>query len=167
MDSFFEKIFLAIQNRITQEVPEILWIDQDLGQLASDEYRRMIFPTMLIDFPTAPVEYMGQNIKLVKPSISILLLFNNYSQTHHLAPQEVKEKGLEYLRIEQKVVNALQGWNEDYFSPLAHTNTQSRNNNEIGMRARELTFTTSYEDWSLEDDQYKNVTFNFNGGFLP
>ncbi|WP_312394719.1 hypothetical protein [Chryseobacterium sp.] len=167
MDYFFSQIILDLQNRISAEVPEILLIDQDLGQLGqTDEHERpaIVSPAVLIDFPDADYSEIADGAQLGLIQISFQLIFAGYSQTGHKSPEAVKKKGLEYLNIEQKLHNCLQKWHLDYFTPLTRTKIRSQNNNDIGLRVRHLTYTTSYEDYSvINNDEEKEFTISFNG----
>lgn len=167
MDYFFSEILQDLQQHICAHVPEIAFIDQDLGQLAQvGENGRppLAFPALLIDFPDSTFSELATSGQLGNVPITLQLVFDNYSQTWHKAPKESIMKGLEYLNIEQRLHNCLNGWHEDYFTPLIRTSVKSQNNNDIGLRVRTLSYTTSYEDYSTTQDEYKEVTFSFTGG---
>lgn len=166
MDYFFSEIIKDLQKRISTKVPEIQFVDQDLGQLGQvGENGRppLAYPAVLIDFPNTDYSELATSAQLANVSITLQLIFDNYSQTWHKSPTNIISKGLEYLNTEQKLVNCLNGWSEDYFTPMIRTNVKSQNNNDLGLRVRQLTFTTSYEDYSTSKDEYKEVTFTFNG----
>jgi len=167
MDYFFSEILKDLMNHISAELPEIKFIDQDLGQLAQvGEHDRppLAYPAILIDFPNTDYSELATSAQLAQCNISFQLIFSTHSQTWHKAPDAVQSKGLEYLEIEQKLYNCLNGWSENYFSPLIRTNVKSQNNNDIGLRVRTMTFTTSYEDYSTSQDEVKEVTFSFKTG---
>ena len=153
MESPFARLFLDLQEQIKNEVPEITYIEQDLGQLGSDDPRKMMsFPGVLIDFPATGFSNLQGLNQLAAPTISITLVMDTYSQTYHLAPLEVRELGLNYLELEQKLFMAVQSWESDYCESLVRTNTNGHNRNDVGLRVRELTFTTQFEDMSCDDD---------------
>lgn len=170
MDYFFSQILLDLQERIETEVPEILYIDQDLGQLAQtgeDERPPIAYPAVLIDFPNSTFSELATGNQLGNVPISFHLIFAPYSQTWNKAPLDVRKNGLEYLDIEQKLHQALQGWSLDYFVKLSRVSVQSKNNNDIGLRVRNLTYVTEYEDYSTDHDEYKEIEFKFNGELEP
>lgn len=163
-NSFFAKLYLEIQQKIKNEILEIRFVEQNFGQYGFDDFRaKVAFPAMLIDFANTNYSAMQGDIQLAEATINIVLLFEPFSQSYNLAPDAVKQKALEYYEIEQKVFKALQGWQTDFCTPLVRTDAKSQNRNEIGLRIRELNFTTEFEDWSLDDDILKDVTFKFNG----
>lgn len=167
IEYFFLQILLDLQKRISTSVPEIKYIDQDLGQLGQvgeDEKPSILSPAVLIDFPDSDFSELAGGAQLGAVPITFQLVFEAYSQTWHKAPEEVIKKGLEYLKIEQKLHECLQKWHLDYFTPLIRTKARSQNNNDIGLRVRHLTYTTSYEDYSvLEAEETKEFEFSFNG----
>lgn len=166
MDYFFSQILIDLQERISSEVPEISYIDQDLGQLGqTGEHERppLSYPAVLIDFPNSDFSEISSGAQLGAVPISFQLIFAPYSQTWHKAPKPVIMKGLEYLQTEQKLHKCLQKWNLDYFSPLIRTNVKSQNNNDIGLRVRNLTYTTQYEDYTPIEEEFKEIVFSFKG----
>lgn len=162
MESPFARIFLDLQEHIKAEVPEIVYIEQDLGQLGADDPRKMMaFPGILIDFPTTPFSNLQGKNQLALPTVSITVVSDTYSQTYSLAPQDVRELGLQYLEIEQKVFMAVASWESDYCEGLVRTNANGHNRNDVGLRVRELIFTTEFEDRSC-DDQSRRVRLSLS-----
>lgn len=165
-DYFFPQIILDLYDRISKEVPEISQIDQDLGQLGQtgeNEKPPLAFPAVLIDFPDTDYTDIANGSQIGSVPISIQLIFDTYSQTWHKAPEHVIIKGLDYLNIEQKLHKCLQNWHLDYFSPLNRKSVKSQNNNDIGLRVRQLIYTTQYEDYTPIEEDIKEVTFSFSG----
>ena len=164
MNSFFAKCFLDLQEHIKKEVPEIRWTDQNFGQYGDPEFpAKVAFPAALIDFSNTAYSAIGGNDQLGNATINIVLLFNPFSQSYNLAPTQVKQKALEYYEVEHKLCKALQGWSMDYFTPLARINAISQNRNEIGLRIRDLNFSTEFEDYNNEDETTQAVSFAFKG----
>lgn len=156
MESPFARLFLDLQEHIQTEVADIVYIEQDLGQLGSQDPRKMMsFPGVLIDFPSTPFSNLQGKNQLALPVISMTLVLDSYSQTYNLAPLEVRELGLKYLEIEQKLFVAVQGWESDYCESLVRTSATGHNRNDVGLRVRELTFTTEFEDYSCDDETPK------------
>jgi len=149
MNSFFANFYLDLCERIRTAVPKIKWIEQDFGQDVFDKWRpNVAFPAVLIDFPS--VQYSGEGglSQFGEVSVSIRLLNNPFSQSYDAAPLEVKKEALQYFEIEQQLVDALHGWAPDkgYCQPLVRSSITSNNRNDIGLRIRNLSFTTAYEE---------------------
>jgi len=145
-------LFLAIQSRILAEVPEIKYIDQNLGQYMHEEFRKQILsPTVLIDFPVTDFSEMQGNNQFGAVTISVTLFYDIWDNTNSLTPQNIKQAGLQYLEVNQKLFMALQGWNPDNCEALIRTQSKGHNANETGLRVKETTFTTQFEDRSCDD----------------
>jgi hypothetical protein len=149
LQSFFARYYLDICERIRTEVPEIEWIEQDFGQDVFDKWRpNVAFPAVLIDFPSANYDAESGLSQFGEVTLSVRLLVAPFTQSYDDAPIEVKEDALQYFEIEQKLINALHGWMPDdgYCQPLIRSSIQSNNRNDIGLRIRNLVFTTAYEE---------------------
>ncbi|MFV0313275.1 MAG: hypothetical protein ACK5KN_16730 [Dysgonomonas sp.] len=147
--SFFARYYLDICERIRTEVPEIEWIEQDFGQDVFDKWRpNVAFPAVLIDFPAASYDAEAATSQFGEVTMSVRLLVAPFTQSYEEAPIEVKEDALQYFEIEQKLINALHGWQpeDEYCQPLVRSSIQSNNRNDIGLRIRNLAFTTAYEE---------------------
>lgn len=153
MESPYANLFLAIQNRIQELIPEIKYIDQNMGQYMQEDFRKnMIFPCVLIDFINTNFSEMQGNNQFGELTIVATLFHDIWNNTSNITPLAIKEAGLTYLEIDQKLFMALQGWNPDFCEALIRTQAKSQNANEIGLMVRETTFTTSFEDYSCDDN---------------
>lgn len=163
MDSFYSQFILDLQAKFKAEMPVIKFIEQNLGQWADEKFTTSsFFPGMLIDFPDTTYSQLQGNDQLGTPNIEITLFFSTMSQSGSLSPNDVKQKALEYYDIEQKVVAILQGWHMDYFQPLNRISARSRNKNELGLRIRELMFSSEFEECFVVQEP-REVTVTFNG----
>jgi hypothetical protein len=161
MESYFASLYLDLQERIKTEVPEIEWIEQDFGQDAFDKWRpNVAFPAVLIDFPEALYENLAGIGQTATVTVTLRLLVAPFEQSYDDAPIEVKQMALQFFELEQKLIHAIHGWQprtpspqgemaggEVYTQPLIRTRITSNNRNDIGLRIRELQFTTAYQEY--------------------
>jgi hypothetical protein len=148
MNSILANIFLEIQARILAEVPEVKWIDQDLGQLEFYDRERppVLFPAVLIDIPSATYSDAGQYSQLAETTLEIRLAVAAYKQASHVHSLQHREKALEYYNIEHKLNQVLHGWsNSQFFSSLSRTGsiTERREDN---IRVRSLRYALTFSD---------------------
>lgn len=156
MDDPEAELFLAIQDRIQDQVPEIKYIDQNLGQYLNEEFRKsMLWPCLLIDFPSTSFSALQGNNQLGDASIVVTLFNDIWNNTNNLTPLDIKKSGLEYLVINQKIFKALQGWSPNFCTPFSRVHKKGHNDNEIGLNVKETMFSSSYEDYSCDDDSQK------------
>lgn len=156
MESPIANLFLAIQDRILDQVPEIKYIDQNMGQYLTEDFRKqMLFPALLVDFPIEDFsELQGLN-QLADINITVTLFYDVWDNTNSFTPLNIKQAGLKYLEIDQKVFMALQGFSTDFCEPLIRRQSKNHNANETGLRVKEISFSTQYEDYSCDDDSAK------------
>lgn len=149
MDSYFARLYLDLQKRIAEKVPEIAWIEQDFRQEENDAFRPDVaFPAVLIDFPESGYSALCGYSQMAAVTVSLRLFFAPFTQSYFEAPQDTKEDALQYFEIEQKLINALHGWEPgEYSQPLIRASASSDNRNTIGLRIRILLFTTEYEEY--------------------
>jgi hypothetical protein len=146
------ELFLAIQERIMDQVPEIKYIDQNMGQYFNEEFRKsMLFPCLLVDFPVTSFSGLQGNNQLAEPSITVTLFHDIWNNTSSITPIDIKKAGLKYLGINQKIYMALQGWSPNFCTPFVRTQKKSQNANDIGLLVKDTSFSSSYEDYSCDD----------------
>ncbi|KMQ63015.1 hypothetical protein ACM46_13780 [Chryseobacterium angstadtii] len=173
---FYVQLLLDLQEKIAQEVPEIQYIDLQLGQLenVSAMQTPVIYPALFIDFPEAVYDVdfpeasyadLAANAQSGSIPVSFQLVANDDHLTWHQAPIEERKKGLDFLRIEQKLYKALQGWEKEYFSPFSRTLAKSTSKRYAGFKVREMMFTTQYEDFSASPEETKGYIYRY--GFSP
>jgi len=152
MESPLANLLLDIQARILAEVPEIKYIDQNLGQYMHEDFRKqMLFPAILIDFPVIDFSEMQGNNQFGELTISATMFHDVWNNTSSITPLNIKVQGLKYLETNQKLFIALQGWNNESCEALIRKQSKSHNANETGLRVQETTFTTQFEDRSCDD----------------
>lgn len=161
MESYFADLYLDLQERIKTEVPEIKWIEQDFGQDVFDKWRPNVsFPAVLIDFPDATYENLSGSGQTATVAVTLRLLVAPFEQSYENAPLTVREGALEYFELENKLIQAIHGWapslpspqgegagGEVYSQPFIRTRLSSNNRNDLGLRIRELQFTTAYQEY--------------------
>ena len=147
-NSFYTNLYLDLQKRINNKVPKIQWIEQDFGQDVYKEWRPAVaFPAVLIDFPDSNFEAMSTLHQFARVTISLRLLDAPFTQSYADAPIETKKDALAFFDLEHEIVVALHGWTPGYCQPLIRERATSNNQNNIGLRIREISFTTAYEEY--------------------
>ena len=145
--AFFSLLLLLIQDRIKNELPEILWDDQDMGQLESYEIKPAVeFPCTLIDFLNTTYDQMGNQEQWGNQFIQFKLGFAPFSSTNSATPVKYRQKALEYYELEDKLYKVFQGWDADGLcQPLTRISAVKQERNDK-YRARVITFSTTFQD---------------------
>lgn len=137
---------LLYETLITQlsKVKEIKMIDFDLQQLMEVK-PSLNYPAVLIDidYPnTQNINHLNQEVRAI---IKLTICSKNNGETNSLTPKNERSKGLDFLRIRQKIYINLQGYGTEEFYPLER---KSMRNQLIrkGLKTTVLTFETSFHD---------------------
>lgn len=156
--SFYSLLFVALQARIQEQVPEIRWVDLDTGQLESYDIRPAVaWPCVLIDFPASQFTNESQLVQWGDVNIELRLGFPEFSQSSNTAPVAVKEKALKFFELESKLYKALQGWaasdqeGETISQPLIRLQVATEKR-EDAIRVRSMVFTTAFQDASAQPE---------------
>ncbi len=150
LQSFFAQLLLKLQAHIKEKVPEIKYINQDLGQLEvyDMDSPSVSWPCVLVDMSDTNYADLHQGVQEANMcTLMFRLGFNPFSQTSNLQPEEVRKLGLYYYELEHKLYIALQGYAADGFcQPMTRTRMATEKREEDAFRVRALIFTTSFED---------------------
>jgi hypothetical protein len=161
--NYFGQLLIELADHIKTAVPEIRWIDQDLGQLETFEYRPAVdFPCVLIDFVASSYSEVAELAQLGDVTVVLRIGFAPFSQSNQAAPMDVRIRALDFYRLEQLVYEAVQGWHNEFTQPLIRVGADTERRNDA-LRVRALTFTTMYEDYSalpMNNKQQANLNFD-------
>lgn len=147
-DNYFGQLLIELSDHIKTEVPVLRMIDQDLGQLEEDDYRpKCAFPALLIDFAATTYSELSDLAQMGDVTLVLRLAFAPFSSSEQKAPMNVRQKALNYYALEQKLFEAVQGWNNEFTQPMIRVGADTERRND-SLRVRVLTFTTNYEDYS-------------------
>jgi hypothetical protein len=152
MTSLFAQLFLALQEKIKTDIPEIRWIDQDLGQLEDYDTRPPVsFPCVLIDFNETTYEEMNQRRQQANITFTLRLGFPSFSYAANTAPQSVRELALQYYELEQRLFEAVQGFDGGgIIQGCTRQSTTTEGRKDDNLRVRVMTFTAMSEDASAQ-----------------
>lgn len=150
----FKELFLSIQQRISDAVPAIAFIDQDLGQLSNKARPPVSWPCVLIDFENFRFKNLAENVQTAKGTIVLRLGFAPHSASSQITPKTPKQLALSYYELEWAIHLALHGWTPDggEFGALSRTTaiTQPRTD---AYRVRELRYKIAFDDYSTKPVQ--------------
>ncbi len=144
-------LFQLLIEKLIADVPELRYIDQDVGQLENYEIRPAVaWPCCLIDIEE--FKYSDQQnflAQLAEGIISLRIGLVKYTDANNLTPLNIRENALQYYEVEHKVYKALHGYNPTGFSKLLRraSGTEKR---EDDIRVRVLKFAVSFTDDSAK-----------------
>lgn len=142
-------LYEAILQRIKEAVPEVKYIDQDLGQMENYEGRPPVsFPAVLIDLDEFEFSDVGSDpAQLADGFVVLRLAVPAWSSSAGFAPQNVREKALQYYEVEQKLITKLHAWAPAGFNKLIRKKVRTEKRDDL-YRVRIIAFAISYTDKS-------------------
>lgn len=140
-------LYLKLLNRLKTKVPDLRYIDQDLGQLENYGLKPPVsWPCCLIDIEEFQFsDTAGANVQEAQGIISLRIGLVKYTDSNNLVPDNIRPNALKYYEIEQQVYEALQGWEDDGFSRLLRRGAGTERR-EDDIRVRVLKFAVSWQD---------------------
>lgn len=155
MNSPFVNLFLSIRQQIIDNVPDIVYVDQDFGQLNGNKagMRPAVnFPCILIDFEDFNYKNLSNNVQTVFGIVVLKLGFAPHSPSMQTTPDAYLKKAINFYDLEYSINEILQGWFAgDAFGSLYRENVITQKRNDT-IRVREIRYSIAFEDYST---QYK------------
>lgn len=143
----FLGLYQAIVSRLKLKVPEVRWIDLDMGQLENYGDRPAVsWPCVLIDFPGIQYEDASEALQFAQGAVVLRLAFPPFSPSNGSVPTLVQEKALKYFEIEDKIFKALHGWKPAEYGYMMRTSASTEAREGDTIRVRVLSYGISFED---------------------
>lgn len=136
-----EKLIESIFERLRNEVPELRFIDIDLGQLQLEQ-PPIDWPCALVD--VANVDYKGGNMQTAETVLNITLGFLVYGPSNTGAAPELRQQAMQHYEIVRKVAETLHGFSPAGFAPLNRVSLVR--GNETYPRHFTLSFRTQHTE---------------------
>lgn len=144
----FGTLFTLLQQRIKTQVPEIRYIEQDLGQLET-EHPPVTYPAILIDFNDWTFEDAAEGLQLATGTVSLRLAFEAFSLTSNMSPESFRNKALHFYDLEWQLYKALHGYKAEQYGHLMRT-TVATETREDNLRVRLINFSCHFEDFMAQ-----------------
>lgn len=141
-----KQFFLAVADRIKQQVPRIRWIDLDEGQFSTSQRPPVAFPACLIDIAYIHCDTTTGGRQRIQATVTLRVAFLIEPTTNAAAPAYVRPAAMQRFDILESLHHALQWWSGgNLFNPLRRTTaTPERTSN--GLKVYRITYTTEFYD---------------------
>lgn len=162
MNTSWQAIFFNLLiERIQAKVPEIRFIDFDMGQIDFYDYENgerppVSFPALLIDLDNGKSDDVSDFEQEVEQDVTLRLVVDSYTKSSNIVPLTHRAKALSYFDIELKLHKALHNWQPLYQGePICQTMSRRSfvtERREDPLRVRRIVYTTGYNDNSASPD---------------
>lgn len=139
-----DHVFLAVQDKISEAVPEIKWVDYDFGQLEHYQLRPpVLFPCALIDIELPECSDKGNLMQQFKCIVTIRVAFEQPGQTNNKVPDSVKAKAMSIFMILDKIHSAIHGFEKEGFEKILMRSITTERRDDP-LKVLNMRFETSY-----------------------
>jgi len=141
-----DEIFLALLQKIADEVQELREVDMDWGQLETQEETYPIdFPCCLIDISNVAWEQTGVPFQTGLATVKLKIAVNMLDDTHFSGGKF--QNAVNRLAVVKSVHNTVNLFRDEGFSKLVRSNTR-RYNMPGGIKVTELEYETAISEIS-------------------
>ena len=139
--------FLKISDRLSAEVPKLRLIDLEKGQTNDpDATQGLAFPAALIDIAFPSCDDTSGRDQQCRVNVTVRVVDKTITdETSHLTPTPWRERSLAILDTVQSVVNALQGFDCGFSSPLSRTSQQPESGGDT-LKVYRIVFTSTFDE---------------------
>lgn len=138
-----EEILNVILDKLTTDVPELRWIDVNLGQMET-ENPPVDYPCALVDVTDISYTTAGMRRQVGEARIEIELYFIVRSPSNTAAPEKMRKQAFGHFDTAKKVYKTLEGVSGEAFGGL--NRVQVRRDKGYYPRSFTLVFRCSVED---------------------
>ncbi len=139
-----KELFTGICDYLTNAIPELLWIDEETGQLEAEDRPSVAFPCCLIDIQYPECSSGLAGAQRIRAQIQIRLAFNCCVPANSSVPKAIREKALSRLDVVEKTHKALQWWSMNRsINPLKRINASPERRTD-GIKVYSMTYETQF-----------------------
>lgn len=143
-----ETAYNSIQQRLMAQVPELKMIDLDSGQIDDPENNYpLLSPSVFMRITVPQWESIGEGLQEGKAEINLRVVTQVWESTGSIAPENVRQKGLQHLGLPNKIQAALQGFIGENFNALERISTVQDDRMD-GLLVFNITYNTLLRDTS-------------------
>lgn len=128
---------------LLKEVPEIKYIDLNMGQL-QEEKPPLAYPAVLVDMSVRSTDTFHDVFQEVSADFTLTLI-TLAQETHSLHDTERLERALEYLDLSEKIQKRLQGYEDSSFTSFDRKSVSTQTTRR-GVKTTALHFSTSWKE---------------------
>lgn len=131
-------------TELLREIPELKFIEENFGQL-QESNPPIAYPAVLITMEVPNSDDIDEMFQNVFCNFEILIITKTIGESNSLAPEEQREKALEYYDLSDKVYQKLQGYSDGKFESFSRRSVTNRSLRK-GLKTVAHRFSTSWRE---------------------
>lgn len=141
-----KELFIALCDLLKSKVPELQWVDADLGQLNTSERPPVAFPCCLVEMSYPQCVNHTVWVQRNKVRFQLRVAFNVSAPTNASVPIEVREKALAQYDTLKRIHKVLQGWScNRSINPTARASVTPESRSD-GLKVYRVIYESSFMD---------------------
>lgn len=142
----YRELFTAVCGRLEKEVPQLRWIDADMGQMSSRTESRppVAFPCALVEISYTSCDTLSGGRQRINAEVQLRVGFDIPGPTNSRVPDKYRDMALSYMDVLDSVHQAMQWWDEGrMFTPMRRIRAVPDRTGG-GFRTWLITYSTSF-----------------------
>lgn len=141
-----KELFIALQDRLKEQVPALRWVDAEMGQLNVVPRPPVAFPCCLVDMRYLQCRSLTAGAQRVAAQFTLRVAFQGCGATSSEAPAPVRDRALEHLDVLERIHTALQWWNFGRrINPMQRASVVPERRSD-GLRVYAMVYDTEFEE---------------------
>jgi hypothetical protein len=142
----YKELFTLVSDRLEKEVPQLHWIDAEMGQLSSRGGTRppVAFPCALVEISYTSCDTLSGGKQRITAEIQLRIGFNIPGPTNSNVPDKYRDMALSYMDVLDRVHQAMQWWDGGrMFNPMRRIRAIPEKGS-AGFKTWLITYSTSF-----------------------
>ena len=144
----YKELFTAVCDRLEAEVPQLRWIDAEIGQLSSrgDTRPPVAFPCALVEISYTSCDTLSGGRQRITAEVQLRVGFDIQGPTNSKVPDRFRDMALSYMDVLDSIHQAMQWWDGGHmFGPMRRTRAVP-DKSGAGFKSWLVTYTTTFLD---------------------
>ncbi len=138
-----KSLYLKLIELLT-EIPELKYIDLNFGQL-QEEKPPLIYPAVLIKIDASVTDDVQDFFQIMTGNFELTLCVKMLNESNAAAPEDVREKALQYFDISEKIYKKLQGYQDSNLESFSQKTVRDQILRK-GLKTTVQNFETSWKE---------------------
>lgn len=141
-----KELFIAVMDRLKEQVPALRWIDAEMGQLNVSPRPPVAFPCCLVEMRYVRCRSLTAGVQRIDAQFSLRVAFQGCGSAAAEAPDSVRVQALAHLDTLEQIHKAMQWWTFDHrINPMQRMSVTPERRND-GLKVYTMVYDTEFAE---------------------